>query len=367
MSDEHKVLGDDIQSYSHSDPDPIRQPLTHSLVTKIAWSPDGTRLASLASNSDQLILWDAARNLAVKKISLGRPLNYLDQPIAFSSDGKTIVSFRFPNMPQHTYSLIDGITGESVREVPVPLVDGTLMDMHLVAAGRENGIAMLFSGIGEQNLVLYDTSTWQPRETVFTLTGLRVPAYEHDMAISPDGQHLALLKTLHIQVPVKDDPAHTQTMSGHEYQLVLWDVAEQHVSSSIKIDNDDRSSWPSIVRFSPDGRHLVVGMANEDLRPVRIFDVASGVEVRSYRSPLGEKGFPVWGWLHGLDWSPDGQLIAFCGEDRSVHVLDANSDTVLDSIKAPGDCAAVAFSPDGTRLAYGADHTVILRKILTKH
>jgi len=364
MFDEHKVLGEEVLSYSHSDSRGVKS----SLVNKIVWSPDGTRLASLAHSSDQLILWDVVADKVIRRVPLGQALHRLDPPLTFTGDGKAIVVFDYFDPVSYSFSLIDGLTGENVHHVVGPAIDGLPGRLSLVAVPRDgNKVAMLLDSRSGQNLSIFDPMTWQPVETVFTLTGLRVPSYEYGMAISPDGQHLALLKTLHIQVPVKDDPTYTQTVSGHEYQLVVWDVGERRVSSSIKIDNDDRSSWPSIVRFSPNGHQIVVGMANEDLRPVRIYDVASGHEARSYGSPLDEKGFPVWGSLHGLDWSSDGQFIAFCGDDHSVHILDATSGRVVDSIRTPAACAAVAFSPDGTRLAYGANHTVILRDILTRH
>ena len=365
MSGEHKVLGDEIESYSHSDPNLIRQPLTRSQVTKIVWSPNGTRLASLASNSDEMILWDAATSRVVKKISLGRPLQILDQPMAFTSDGKTIVMFRFPDAPQHTYSLIDGVTGENMRQIAAPIIDGSATNLQFAAAARENKIALMFSSVGTQTVLLYDASTWKPTETVFTMSGLRVPQYEHDMALSPDGRKVAMLKTLRREIPLKNDPA--RTMSDSFYKLDLWSIEERRLTSSVEINRQDwSSSWPSMIRFSPDGRFIAVGIDNEDHRPVRVLDAATGAEVHAYESPRGEKGWPVWGSIHGLDWSPDGRLITFCGEDKSVYVLDAHSTSVLDKVAAPGACWAAAFSPDGSRIAYGADHTVIIRKILSR-
>jgi WD40 repeat protein len=370
MSGEHKVLGEEIQSYSHSDPNLIRQPLTRSLVTKISWSPDGARLASLADSSNELILWDAIAGAPIRKLDLRYPSLQWPHVLAFTADGKSLVTFGLPDAPKHdrleSFSLVDAQTGGNQQYIAGPLVDGKPSRLTAVAVPKDGSlVAMLFSSVTGQSLFLYDAATRQPMEAVFARVGLRVPEYEHDMALSADGQQVAMLKTLSREVPLRNDP--TRTMSDNFYQIDLWNVAERRVTSSKEINRQDwSSSWPSMIRFSPDGRFIAVGMDNEDHRPVRVLDAASGSEVHAYESPRGEKGWPVWGSIHGLDWSPDGRLIAFCGEDKSLHILDAHSTSVLDKVTAPGACWAAAFSPDGSRIAYGADHTVIVRKILPR-
>jgi WD40 repeat protein len=310
--------------------------------------------------SDELILWDTIRNHEINRVKLDYGVNQSDYPLAFSQDGKAIL---FPT--PESLIVLDGLTGENVRRLTAPVVDGKQSRLSLGAIlPTGNKAALLFDFATGQTVGFYDTTTWESDGALFTLTGLRVPSYQHDMAISRDGQHLALLKTAYTQVPVKNDPTHKQTFPQRMSQLVIWDLIGKCAAAPIEIDNEHwTSSWASMVRFSPDGHFLAIGMANEDPEPIRIMDAATGQVVRAYKSPKGKGGWPVWGWLHGMDWSSDGQFIAFCGDDKAVHLLDAHTDQEIDSVTTPGSCAAVAFSPDSGRLAYGADNTVIIRRI----
>ena len=63
-------------------------------------------------------------------------------------------------------------------------------------------------------------------------------------------------------------------------------------------------------------------------------------------------GAPSGAALHGLDWSPDGNLVAVGGADHVVHVFDAASGAEYDRLEGHADVvSAVAWSPDGHVLA----------------
>jgi Tol biopolymer transport system component len=374
MSGEHKVLGEEIQSYSHSDP---KSPLSlrgllvprmmNSWVRKIVWSPDGTRLASLAFFSDELILWDVNANRAIKKIALGSSLNRLDLPIAFSADGKNLLVFNNSDAPPGATAgcmlLIDGHTGEIVRPLPCPPIDGKLTNLVLISPlhGQNEFAILLNSGSSAQMLSILDAATSRMTDTVSTLTNRRVPFYEHDMAISPDGHNIAILAG--IRRPFRNKDGDILPFDEKISSLVIFDLLRKTQSSPILINEDNANSWASIVRYSPDGSKIAIGMANEDSRPIRLFDVSETKVIWTKESPI-VKGGPKWGTIYDLDWSHDGRLIAFCGEDRTVNVLDAQSGVIIDSVATHGDCGDLAFNPDGTMLAYGTDHAVIVRRIL---
>ncbi len=88
--------------------------------------------------------------------------------------------------------------------------------------------------------------------------------------------------------------------------------------------------------------------------PVRVWSVADGHEIASYKGQIR----PV----RSLQWSPRHDLIAFTGADNTVHLwnpdLPQDRETVYHLRHA---VMALAYSPDGTRLAVcNGDHVTVL-------
>ncbi len=93
------------------------------------------------------------------------------------------------------------------------------------------------------------------------------------------------------------------------------------------------------VSLSPDGKLLASGGFG---RVVRLWDTATGQEVRQLEHPRG---------VHCLAFSGDGKLLASAGDQR-VRLWDPQDGKELHSLKvAPGDAWCVALSPDGRTLA----------------
>jgi WD40 repeat protein len=105
---------------------------------------------------------------------------------------------------------------------------------------------------------------------------------------------------------------------------------------------DTRRGWMWNVRISPDGtRAAAVG--NDGV--LAIYDADSGDDV--FRGALAGNSE-----LHGLDWSPDGTLLAVGAKDASVYLVDAATGAHYDRLEGHSDLvSAVAWSPDGATLA----------------
>ncbi|MCR4413699.1 MAG: protein kinase [Thermoguttaceae bacterium] len=189
------------------------------------------------------------------------------------------------------------------------------------------------------------------------------------VAWSPDGKHLA---------------THTHLEGAWIDWVSIWDASTGKRKAVLKLGLEGIQA----ICWSPGGQHLAA--ATDDGR-IGIYDTASGNLVR---------------WLPGheeacfaLDWNPDGVRLASGGTDGTIHIWDTRSGKALSTLTAPGKVVwsldwhpagqhllavlgvnpniaqelkiwdvstgaqvvgwptngqRAAFSPDGTRVAWGA-------------
>jgi WD40 repeat protein len=103
-----------------------------------------------------------------------------------------------------------------------------------------------------------------------------------------------------------------------------------------------KAKWIWNVRVSPDGTRVAAAGSDGLLA---VYDVATGADVFRASVAGGSE-------LHGLDWSPDGALLAVGAKDKSVYLVDATTGAFYDRLEGHADLvSAVAWSPDGTTLA----------------
>jgi WD40 repeat protein len=76
---------------------------------------------------------------------------------------------------------------------------------------------------------------------------------------------------------------------------------------------------------------------------IEIFDVREASRVATY--PAGRSSFS------GLEWSPDGRLLAFITGSRILHVWDPAGSKKRERTVDLGGSFVFAFSPDGRRIA----------------
>ena len=134
--------------------------------------------------------------------------------------------------------------------------------------------------------------------------------------------------------------------TGHgDGTIQLWNAATWEVVATLG-ERDQFSRGVRSLHFHPDGVRLVAG--EHRTKSVRIWDTSQLTMTASYPGGLGK-------------FSPDGAVLAVVS-DKSVDLLDTQNFERIRTLEGhTGSIFSLAFHPDGTTLATGAqDHTIRL-------
>ncbi len=310
-------------------------------AVKVAFSPDGSRLASLSEDRPKTL---SAGEMGAKQRTLR---NFRDvRCVAFSPDGRWLAAADGRHI-----KLWDSESGQRLR---------TLDDDASVVAFSPDG-KLLAWPLGDGNIKLWNVqSDKQPR----TLEGHHNSMY--CVAFSPDGKRLA--------------------SGSYDGMITLWDVQSGESVRKFKA----HSSGVRSVAFSPDGKQLSSGSDDKTAKlwnaetgsQVRIFTGHDGSVRRVAFSPDGRRlaslgvAIRVWDteteadkplWTssrrseRAMAFSPDGRWLVSTGY-KTITLWDAETGVELHTLEGHGTVIVdVAFSPDGRRLASASlDKTVKL-------
>ena len=339
-------------------------------VSAVAFSPDGTRVATGSSNG-WLRVFDAATGTELARHDHGtRNPVYAVSAVAFSPDGTRIATAssdgsarvldaaNCAELARYHHGLLHRV--HAVAFSPDGTRVATAGSEFVATAGSEfgKGSARVFCAAAGTELTRLDHAG-QVNAVAFSPDGTRVATGSSDGSSrvfdAATGTELARLD--------HDDPVHAVAFSPDGTQVAtgssdgssrVFDAATG--TELARLDHDDPVH---AVAFSPDGTRVATGSGGDgddgeegDDRSYgsrdgssRVFDAATGTEL----ARLDHDG-PV----HAVAFSPDGTRVATGSDDGSARVFEAAAGAELVRVGHGGAVHAVAFSPDGTRVATGS-------------
>ena len=323
-------------------------------LSSVAFSPDGSLLVSAGGQSHKATvrLWD------VESFQLLRTCSIAADIVSFMPNGKTVMS---------------GATDESIRFWSLES-DETLRGQAGKALkwheGRVYSVACLPStgqwvSAGQDGKVVVSNPA-----SFSTESEVDYPA--DDFAFTPDGRKLAIASpdAVHLVDPVTAEI--TATLPSDEADwcsiavapngrllaagnlngtICLWDVSAPHGRICCTVADGTESFGPGDLVFSPDGSSLAAAIWGETNDAVRLLNTATGELLHAFSAKAPR----------AVAFSPDGARLALDSQNDLL-VWDIAGRQILHSMQGhTNSIEAIGFSSDGHLIASaGRDRDVLL-------
>ncbi|WP_339385303.1 WD40 repeat domain-containing protein [Aetokthonos hydrillicola] len=248
-------------------------------VSSVAFSPDGTMLAS-ASSDQTLKLWDVLQGKCLKTL-LGHT-RWISS-VAFSPDETTLASCSGDS----TLRLWNILTGKCIK-----ICQGHSGWLWSIAFSPD-GLTVA-SASEDKTLKLWDVSTG---ECLKTFEGHS--SWVQCVVFSPDGKTLA--------------------SASCDQSVRLWDVSTGKCLKTFW----GHISWVQCLAFSPDGKTLASGSCDQT---VRLWDVST---TKCWQTLLAYTN-----WVWSVAFSPDGKVLASSSQDGTIKLWDVNQGECLETLRS---------------------------------
>jgi WD40 repeat protein/serine/threonine protein kinase len=270
------------------------------LIMWVAFSRDGQRIVT-GSQDFTAKVWDAATGTNLVTF---RGHRLAISTVAFSWDGKRIITAS----ADQTAKVWETVTGQELLTLKghsAPLYSASFSpDDRLIVTGSLDKTVKVWAPEAAREMVTLDGQN--PK-----LSGL---------AFSPDAKRIVI--------------------GAYDGQAKVWDVTTGRVLHTIA---------GTAVAFSSDGRQIVASHFDDTNHShcAAIWDAVSGrqrIKFTVHKDPV-----------EGVAFSPDGQRIVTCSDDKTAIVWEASSGKkLIGLIGHTNGVRGVAFSPDGQWIVTGS-------------
>ncbi|KAJ9481382.1 hypothetical protein VN97_g12098 [Penicillium thymicola] len=322
------------------------------LVCSIAWSPDRSRLAS--GSADQTVrIWDPATSQCTS--TLEGHIGWVNS-IAWSPDGSRLASAPFDN----SVMIWDPATGQcaSTLEGHIGWVDSIAWspDGSRLASASYKTVRIWDPATGQCVAKLkkyrnsFDSITWSQDGSRLTLASDKTVRI-YDPATGRCTTTLKCHSDLVGSVAWSQDGGRLASVSA-DNTIRIWDLTTGQCASTL----EGHSATVLKIAWSQDKGRLASASADNT---IRIWDLATG----QCASTLEGHSATVL----TIAWSQDGNRLASASEDYTVRIWDPAIGQCASNLEGRSDpIRMITWSPDGSRLASAsADHTVRIWDLAT--
>jgi WD40 repeat protein len=317
-------------------------------VTSVAWSPDGQYIATSSTQSPLLHVWDVRHQSITKEFKHG-VTDVNTHVLVWSPDGRYLAACNGGIL--HVYRVADW---SGAHRFVVSESSGCT-----TAAFSNDSSEIAILG---RRLRVFSTSDWSFLRESDLRNGWARGHLINAIGYLP-GTHDILIGGGQFE-KVNDAGRTHDSVAGY---LWLLRAAETIPGRQFAVYPTGPAGGADVISIAiaPDGQRVATGIATGTgsadsgvvTKSVHILNLPSGALLGA---PLDGMGF---GPQHGLAFSPNGRyVIAGHAEDhtRAIHVIDVQSERVVDVVHAGAAVLDIAVEPQGARFAAAAGQQVLV-------